>query len=683
MGQRLGDGLRAWVAVAAISLSGAASATGQSVRRPPPDPAPPALVVDVVDSLTYRGETPLDPRALPLIFHDPRRGSRQLRDLALWRERLVELARARTAKHARMGPRRYLSRLRLKIRCDAGQLWGWVPTILEAASRTQGSAFLEEVNGSPLIAVAELQILGTGRSVTVRMITPPEASKCTAAVDLRVPSDAASRAAIERPVDVRLAGIRTPVGRFSGWAPHSERTGHVSLQMAPASMLLAVRTYCRGVDARGRLRRGLLTAGPRVPFLYGIELLEAMRDCDCTLLNVGPLAGEDRVKLVAGRMTTESGAAFVAAEGRRLGTREVGASVKSGDAIGFPYGDPLVDVVSSTTERTPPRLFRGRGSRRNLRARGGGGRTQRTVSLSLSFLAGRQHPLGAVIGENGIEDIVGTALLAQLLVATGRDPADRTTGRGLSQALDMLIRDQRGGTWHRRRGPVSDADHATLTRTLVEVYGTHGTVAARGPAELAVQHIVRKLRPDRTWGDGTEPDLELTARMATVLELAYAAELPFVTDELMVEVREALRLWSDARGSAATPNVAAQLAFARVLGGEDPSVTPFIKEAAARIGRALATGRDLDATTWESGVALLFQCGGEPWSQVQGPLRAVAGQQVFAPATSSGSWRIKHDGADASDVRAAARMGLAFTVYYRYDRLFEPPARSGGQRGRK
>jgi Ca-activated chloride channel homolog len=338
--------------------------------------------------------------------------------------------------------------------------------------------------------------------------------------------------------------------------------------------------------------------------------------------------------------------------------------------------------------------YGGRGSRRNLRAEGGGG-TVGAVDLGLEWLKNHQHSDG-YWDSDGFEaqcklnrcggkgqahrDPGVTGLAALAFLGTGETHKTGRYRRTVRNALKYLkaIQDAEGCF-----GPRTHAsfllDHAQAALAMIEAYALTGSPLFKQSAQNAVDFILKSQNPDLGWGRGEralENDVGVTAWMVLALQAAKEA------GKLRVEPKAvaAALAWLDKTTDRATGRVGLlpwqtpATMLVRLLGGTNPRTSEAIQKGAElclkRLPSWKKTEDGLDMGYWFFGTQALFQVGGEPWKAWNVAMKKAIIDHQQKDGDQRGSWDPLGPGADEGGrVRSTALMTLSLEVYYRYRRV--------------
>jgi hypothetical protein len=323
--------------------------------------------------------------------------------------------------------------------------------------------------------------------------------------------------------------------------------------------------------------------------------------------------------------------------------------------------------------------FKGRGGHRNLRAGGGGKKTDDALDDALRWLKAHQSPDGgwecegfrkwcegkpaAGAGPDGAGKpaydvgVTGMALLA-FLGAGYTQRSDEANGYGKVVAAGLRYlknaQDAEGCFGNRSTGHYV-YNHAIAALAMVEAFGMTGSTVYKNPTQKALDFIAIARNPYFAWRYGVKPgdnDTSVTGWMMMALKsarLINAAEVkagktaPLVLDE---DAFEGIKAWIDkmtdtdfgrvgyqARGSgpARTNDLVDRFPaeksesmtgvgmLARIFLGENPKTSEPIKKGADLCAKLVPTWNpndgSIDMYYWYYATLAMFQVGGEPWNK--------------------------------------------------------------------
>jgi len=321
--------------------------------------------------------------------------------------------------------------------------------------------------------------------------------------------------------------------------------------------------------------------------------------------------------------------------------------------------------------------FKGRGGHRNLRAGGGGKKSDDAVEDALRWLAAHQSPGGEwecegffkycdgkVIAGEGPDGrgkamydvgVTGMALLAFLGAGyTNRSegPFGKVVGNGLKYLRN--VQDAEGAFGNRSTGHFV-YNHSIAALAMVEAYGMTGSAIYKSPTQKALDFIAISRNPYFAWRYGVKPgdnDSSVTGWMMMALKSAKlinsadvkANKPPSLSiDE---EAFDGIKAWIDKmtdpdygrvgyqqRGSGpARPtdlvdkfpaekseSMTAVGMLARIFLGENPKTSDPIKKGADLCVKLVPTWNEQDGSIdmyyWYYATLAMFQVGGEPWKK--------------------------------------------------------------------
>jgi len=323
--------------------------------------------------------------------------------------------------------------------------------------------------------------------------------------------------------------------------------------------------------------------------------------------------------------------------------------------------------------------FHGRGGHRNLRAEGGGAKTQSAVDWALKWLAGAQEEDG---GWEGPRANTGLALLAFL--GAGETHRHGHHKKVVKVGLRYLKMIQAAG------GKFDDdmATHAILTLAMSEAYGLTGSPLFKTSAQMGIDYLERSRVPYVGWGPRAREKICDPATMswaAMALKSAKAAGL-----RTSCEAFDDIKAWADRASDKVTGRVApgtgtllpvsenaatAATILTRIFTGEDPRKSSAIDTQVAWCLARMPVWTDAtppDLGYLYFGSLSLFQVGGEPWKKWNRTIKEILiERQAMDPIPVKGSWEpLGPDGKTLGRVGATAIACTCLEVYYRYGRVF-------------
>ena len=364
------------------------------------------------------------------------------------------------------------SRRKLRIVADATQQFAWVQFVIQYASLQPGHGLAHEVRTSPLIRRFELEIRGTGRVVNFELGGEPVAVDSCVGLALLVDDDDSPRSVRVSPVRIRIAEASAPVGTIAGISTLSDRPGHVALKLDPPSTLVQLGTSLSAARARRPQAHLRLSVSYRASFVAAFEVLAVVN-----------AAGFRRVDLLGLQNP------FLAALGRDLLAliNESFRQKRERSTPTFRFGRFFEPPLTMWA-----RLFPRRGGRSlNLRAMGGGGKTQRAVDWGLQWLMADQRQDGAWARKGGAADLEATVFATLAFLAT--DALRSSVVRAPTvRALDWILRTQRADGGHgTAQNPRAIWLHALALQALVEAAGLGGEKRHRAGALKGLAFLLR------------------------------------------------------------------------------------------------------------------------------------------------------------------------------------------------
>jgi hypothetical protein len=318
---------------------------------------------------------------------------------------------------------------------------------------------------------------------------------------------------------------------------------------------------------------------------------------------------------------------------------------------------PEDEVEIRLEEKHLPGLFANRtgpNRTRTLARYGDDARAQKAIDAGLRWLAlhqaedgrwglhdynkhARTAPLpgGKVVGDDSTpgttrrDDVAATAFALLPLLAAGhthKAPAKGGVGydKVVSAGLSWLLKQQaKQGNDRGRFG----TDPFTYTQALAvlavcEAYGMTGDAALKGPAQAAVDYLVRGQHTGGGWryGPGQAGDTSVTGFVIRALSVAKAAGLkvPAKTLEKVTKYLDTAEtqkgIYAYTPGSTGTVGVTAAAALCRLLlgaRGDDASVRASVKRVKAVRPSAGARGESVMFEYYTT--RMLFELGGGDW----------------------------------------------------------------------
>ncbi len=359
-----------------------------------------------------------------------------------------------------------------------------------------------------------------------------------------------------------------------------------------------------------------------------------------------------------------------------------------------------------------------RGGRRNLRAGGGGRKTQSAVDLALEWLKNHQSP-GGHWDSDGFQDQCklnqcsgpgesvydpgqsGLALLCFL--GAGETHNSGQYKETVKNGLRYLKGIQDGeGCFGPQVGHQWQYNHVCAALAMTEAYGLTGSRLFKEPAQRGVNFVHKSQNPYLAWRYGIrdgDNDTSVTGWAVMVLKSAKMAELDvdegsfrgaLAWIEKMTEP-EFGRVGYQRRGGPPARTQDMQEKFpadqsesltgvgvlTRIFVGQDPATNEFIKKGAGLMGKKPPRW-DVDAGTidfyyWYYATLAMFQVGGKEWKAWKGSMEEaiVNHQRKEAGRDEIGSWDPVDPWApEGGRVYSTTMNCLCLEVYYRYGRVF-------------
>jgi Ca-activated chloride channel family protein len=348
--------------------------------------------------------------------------------------------------------------------------------------------------------------------------------------------------------------------------------------------------------------------------------------------------------------------------------------------------------------------FGGRfGGKRNLRAYGGGRKTESAVLLSLVWLKKHQNPDGSwscdgftahcakeprCTGKGAGSDLEATGLSLLAFLGAGHTHKHGKFKSTVKRTLVWLkARQGEDGSFSDAHGTGADTlTHAICTMALTECYGLSAkTPLLKDACEKALARLLGLQKPGSGWGrtTGAAPDTLTTSWASLALKAARLTGLAVpkeavegalrffdtVTDGASQRVEQGGKPSAEAQGTPLTPTAAALAAriFLRV-GAKDPKVRGGAALLGGRLPAADPSKGSVDEMYIYFGTLACFQLGGETWKKWNAPLKSALVPTQERKGCPHGSWAPR--GKDGRGrVRATALNTLSLEVYYRYGRI--------------
>ncbi|MCE9636248.1 MAG: hypothetical protein K8T90_11150 [Planctomycetes bacterium] len=382
-----------------------------------------------------------------------------------------------------------------------------------------------------------------------------------------------------------------------------------------------------------------------------------------------------------------------------------GDQAAKGDTPGLLLDESLDATTVGAGAAPAGSVFLGRtgGKERLLEAGGGDAASEGALRMALAWLARHQNddgtwsavafgrrctgPVCDGVGEADYAE-AATALALLPLLGAGHSHRDGPWKDTVRRGLVALVAKQRadgsfGGD--EKRGYST----AIAALALADAYGLTAAPSLRGPAQRAVDHLVRTQSRNGGWryfpGDGAN-DSSVTGWATTALCVARKSGL-----DVPPETLDACRAWfagvrSDegefgyvARGGGSASLLGVG-AFTDILLGADPAsprLAPTIDRLERRLPRPARDENDnaaeygvADPIHWYYGALATFQRGGGTWRVWNERLReSVLSTQVHDATDARGSWPpMGATGRHGGRVVTTALCAMSLEVYYRYPR---------------
>jgi hypothetical protein len=362
--------------------------------------------------------------------------------------------------------------------------------------------------------------------------------------------------------------------------------------------------------------------------------------------------------------------------------------------------------------------FGGRGGHRNLKAMGGGAKTEGAVDLGLEWLKNHQDEEGMWDCDgfmkhdrvppvcdgagNALYDpgVSGLAILAFLGAGETHKHGryKKTVGAGLRYMKQ--IQDPEG-CFGPRTTTHFTYNHAIGALAMAEAYALTASPLFKQSAQNAIDFVLKCQNPYLAWRYGVRPqdnDTSVSGWMIMALKSAKAAGLR--VDEAGFDGMKAWlekvtepeygRAGYTARGTGpARPqdlmdkfpadkseSLTAVGILSRIFVGEDPRKSEMIAKGTELCLKALpvwdeASGA-VDHYYWYYATLAIFQVGGEAWKTWNEAVKtAIIDHQRKDPVSFKGSWdAVDPWGREGGRVYSTAVLVMCMEVYYRYARVF-------------
>jgi hypothetical protein len=323
----------------------------------------------------------------------------------------------------------------------------------------------------------------------------------------------------------------------------------------------------------------------------------------------------------------------------------------------------------------------------------------------------RPHGLGKALYDPGVTGLALCAFLGAGYTNRGKNPYNRTVGRGLRYLKN--IQDPEG-CFGPRNVQQYIYNHATAALAMVEAYGMTGSPIWKGSAQRALEFIALARNPYYAWRYGVKPgdnDTSVSGWMMMALKSARlvnaeaagrGATAPLAIDE---SAFEGIRSWLDkvtdpdtgrvgyvdrGTGSARPQDLVDRFPaekseamtavgiLARVFMGENPAKSAVVKAGARLCTKLLPTWNPADGSVdmyyWYYGTLAMYQVGGPSWKAWRRAMDAAIVQTQRKDTEFclvKGSWDpIGPWGLEGGRVYSTALMAMCLEIYYRYPRVF-------------
>ncbi len=360
--------------------------------------------------------------------------------------------------------------------------------------------------------------------------------------------------------------------------------------------------------------------------------------------------------------------------------------------------------------------FGGRGGHRNLRALGGGARTEGAVDLGLEWLKNHQSDDGYwdcdgfmaqcklnQCGDpgNALYDpgVSGLALLAFL--GAGETHKHGRYKKTVREGLKYLkqVQDPEGCFGPRTTNHFT-YNHAIGALAMAEAYALTASPLFKQSAQQAIDFIHKAQNPYLAWRYGVRPgdnDTSVTGWMIMALKSAKAAGLrvdqaAFDGTKAWIEKAtepEYGRVGYTSRGtgparpqnlmdkfpSDKSESLTAVGILARIFIGEDPRKSEIIQKGTDLCLKALPVWDEqsgsIDMYYWYYATLALFQVGGDPWKQWNTAMKSEIIDHQQKDGDEKGSWDpVGPWGPEGGRVYSTAVLVMCMEVYYRYGKVF-------------
>ncbi|MAG55867.1 MAG: hypothetical protein CMJ83_06215 [Planctomycetes bacterium] len=360
-----------------------------------------------------------------------------------------------------------------------------------------------------------------------------------------------------------------------------------------------------------------------------------------------------------------------------------------------------------------------RGGRRNLRALGGGGKTQRAVERGLEWLSNHQSQDGRWDCDNFMANgdskkgplcdgkgiamydvgVTGLALLAFLGAGnTHREGPYKATVR---KSLKWLKGQQDAeGCFGPRGDPHFTYNHGIGALAMAEAYGMTRSGIWKATAQNGINFVMKCQNPYKAWRYGERPggnDISVSGWMVMALKSAKMSGLDMndtalqwahdfckeMTDEETGRTGYTKRGERPVRAEGRLEQFPAEESesltgvgmLIRIFAGEDPKSSAMCKAGSELCAKRLPVWAPkqgkVDMYYWYYATLSMFQVGGSEWTAWNNKMKGAIIDHQREDGNYLGSWdNCGPWGEDGGRVYSTAVMTLCMEVYYRYGRVF-------------
>ncbi len=359
-----------------------------------------------------------------------------------------------------------------------------------------------------------------------------------------------------------------------------------------------------------------------------------------------------------------------------------------------------------------------RGGHRNLRAFGGGKKTENAVDLALEWLKNHQSSDGRWECEN---------FSAQCKLNKCPDPGEAAYTPGVS-GLALLCflgygETHQSGTYKDvvKRGlkyikSIQDAEgcfgprasqhfqynHACAALAMTEAYGLTGSRLFKDAAQRGVNFVIASQNPYLAWRYGVrdgDNDTSVTGWMTMVLKSGVMAELDVDKTAFKGAVDWIKRMTEPEFGRSGyqqrggqpartaemmdrfppdkSESLTAVACLTRIFAGQNPTKNEMIQKGADLMVKKLPVwdldSGDIDMYYWYYATLAIFQVGGDHWKKWNEAMKPaiIDNQRMEQGRDERGSWDAVGPWApEGGRVYSTSVMCLCLEIYYRYGRVF-------------